>query len=123
MTCPKCSGPLAMLFTSAYCPKCEAEAAEKPRDSTDRLVSITVTGTIAHTCGPGGPLSIFVKCTGPSAQITGNTWAGTPTGWVPFEQMRIVGNTINGWSVALDKSSKCTCIFDYPDFHCPVHGR
>jgi hypothetical protein len=24
MTCPKCSGPLAMLFTSTYCPACEA---------------------------------------------------------------------------------------------------
>jgi hypothetical protein len=25
MTCPKCSGALAMLFTSTYCPKCEAK--------------------------------------------------------------------------------------------------
>lgn len=30
MTCPTCNGALAMLFTSTYCPRCEAREPERP---------------------------------------------------------------------------------------------
>jgi len=57
MTCPTCNGPMAALFTSTYCPACEAKASAPKADRAPVAKFITATNSTLRVSVNGVPAS------------------------------------------------------------------
>jgi hypothetical protein len=129
MTCPKCSGALAMLFTSTYCPKCEAKepaqsvAYDHPRlpehrlyvgedgelwwrhnDISWRITTGSTIGPIAHyEVSPKNGHAILTRY-----DQTGNPWAeAVDIRHLPGQPMQLVkaGKAPGEYSIAVPVSA------------------
>jgi hypothetical protein len=90
MTCPKCSGPLAMLFTSTYCPKCEAKD-----PALDKTVGPIQCAQLDGTLFVGSDGELWIWKSGVAIRITQDSIHGPVVGFAVLDDCNGMGMTLS----------------------------